>query len=193
MDPFADKGGPVKDLESIKSAEWKEEYDDSDESEIKTEQIAEFFPEKYATLMSWDSLNRVAMKQMMKVEIKKTLYNMESEMISCEENEFSEWIEAEGGKNWELVGNEMIKVFNDLSEERKELSITTPRSKLMSSNDNYLRQIGDKTILQHTFEDFDSSQYSIGSQNANKDSGNKKEENRSFPENYTNSNNSNEK
>ncbi|CAI2368785.1 unnamed protein product [Moneuplotes crassus] len=207
IEPFRASGGPVQDLSSQKSAEWIDELDDiSDQIEINTVEIQDFFPEKYQMIENCeDSLDKVAIKQIIKMELKRELKmecNKELNQDGSGDN-VSQVIHSPE----KSVGNDecmildpcdqdMIKVHDHDSEERKELSITTPRNEFLNSKENHLGAVGEKTVLQHTFEDDNNSQISVDSHLFNRDPDSKiGGSNATSSENYTHSNyvNSNEK
>lgn len=199
LDPFGGvEGGPVQNLSEKESAMYMSELDkDVTQSDIKTEDIEAFFPEDHKQIMLCDSYNRVAFKQMIKIKIKKELNNYDGSQDEEDKLDSPEKsIENEGGRIMDSIEPEMIKVHDQNSAERKELSITTPRNELLKSNEKQFRAIGDKTVLQHTFEDGGDSHSSINSNYFRKDSDSKiVHSNETSSENYTGSNyyNSNEK
>lgn len=67
-----DKEGPIcGDQVSLPSAEYESKYDDDSQDEINTQEIKEWFPEKYQWIENCeDSLDQIKIKQMIKLDIK---------------------------------------------------------------------------------------------------------------------------
>lgn len=132
--------------------------------EMKTEEIRAFFPDEYLKIESCeDELHRIAIKQMVKLEIHKQM----REYKDIDDDSEGESMEHEGGvmseSNINENQNDIIRVFNYDSNHQKDMSITTPRNELQNSVEKQEKVVGQKTIKEHTFEDQNLSQSSINS------------------------------
>ena len=180
--PWEKSGGPDPNYEDKKSATWQSDYEDNSQSEINTDELKNFFPDEYKMIENCeDSLQRISIKQMVKMNIKQQEKDYEREKSSSVFSSSEAALEPN-------PSNEIIKVHDNDAEEREEFSITTPRNELQSSIEKQERlgAIGEKTELQHTFEDGDFSESLINSQFFEKEYNSK--ENVSNSDNYTSSN-----
>lgn len=133
------------------SAEYNSQLDDTSQDEIKTQEIEQFFPEQYRLIENCkDDMERIVVKQLAKIELKRMIRHEENKSPADEFNDGSPSQHMQNSRDEDDQPDEVIRVFNYGHFGNKDFSITTPRDFQSSLGRNH---VGEKTIKEHNFED----------------------------------------